>query len=107
MPGLIQHFEDEADGAENKAHQERTDGPLPVQARPENPENKAHRNRRADVRLHALQIDIELRAEQVNERHPEKAENDHGARRDPPEKDELRFSGSGPEFLIEIERYHR
>src|SRR6266403_1807040 len=71
MPGLIQHFENEAQRAEDKTGQQRTDGALPVQARPQNPENEAYRDRRTDVRLHALQIDIKLWAEILDVRHPQ------------------------------------
>src|SRR2546422_60913 len=70
MPGLIEHLENEAHRAEDESCKQRTDSALPVQARPEDPENEAHCNRRADVRLNALQVDIKLRAEEMNERHP-------------------------------------
>src|SRR5256885_16799454 len=64
----------EADRAQHKAGQQRTDGPLRIQPRPQNSQNKARCNRRTDVRLHALQINVELAADQMYERHPRQPE---------------------------------
>src|SRR3981189_1274141 len=107
MPGLVQNFENEADRAEDKTREQRADGSLPVQTRPENSENEAHGNRRTDVRLHALQVDIKLRTEKMYERHPQKAENDHGAGGHSSESDQLQLRGGGAELFVKVQRDHR
>ena len=55
--GFIEHFEDEAPCAHHEAGEERGDRAGSIEPRPQNPEDEADRDRRADVTLHALQID--------------------------------------------------
>ena len=106
MPRLVEQLEDESDCAENKSDQKRADGSLPVQSRPQDAEDEARRNRRADVTLDALQINVKLRAKQMDEWYPEDAENDHRARGESAEKHELPLGRVGLEFLVEVQRHH-
>ena len=55
---------------QHKTGQQRTDGPLRIQPRPKNSQNKARCDGRTNVCLHALQINVELAADQMYERNP-------------------------------------
>src|SRR5271165_3311122 len=104
--GLVQNFHDEADGAEHKADQQGADSPLAVHTRPQNAENKTDSDGRADVSLHALQINPQLGAQAVNKGHPQQAEDHHSASSDAAEKDELGFGGRRADFFVKIQRDH-
>src|ERR1700731_2088942 len=106
MPGLIQYFKNKSRRTQHKTNQQRTDGAFAIQPRPQNSEYETHRNRRTDVRLYALQINVQLRAEQMNEGHPQKSQQHHGASSDASEVHQLLFAGGGPELFIKIERDH-
>src|SRR5205807_5416447 len=56
---------------------------------------------RADVGLYALQIDVELRAEQPDERHPQNAQDDHNRSGDSAEGNQLAFGGRWAQLLVE------
>src|SRR5690242_14594294 len=68
--GTIGELHDEARGAHDEARQQRGDGTGAVKARPQNSENETRRDWRADISLDALQIDVELAADVVDEGHP-------------------------------------
>src|SRR5256885_11413036 len=63
----VHQFENEAHRAQHKARQERRDRPLGIEPGPEDSQNKAGRDWRADVALHALQVNIKLTANQMDE----------------------------------------
>src|SRR6266550_4489105 len=52
-----------------RARRQRRDRPLGIEPGPEDSQNKAGRDRWADVALHALQVNIKLTANQMDERH--------------------------------------
>src|SRR5271165_4606750 len=106
MRGFVQNLHDETDSAERKADQQGTDGTLAIHARPQNAENKTDSDGRADVSLHALQINPQLGAQAVNEGHPQQAEDHHSASSDAAEKDELGFGGRRADFFVKIQRDH-
>src|SRR5690348_1075354 len=106
VAGLIEHLEDEARSAENESHEQRTDGARSVQPRPKNPKDEAGRDGRADISLHALQIDIELRAKKMDEGNPEQPEHDHRTGGHASKKDELPLIRAGNVFLVEVQRDH-
>ena len=66
----VHEFEDEAAAPMTKPVSSELIAPCAVQPRPQNSQDEAGRNGRADVSLHALQINVELAADQVDERHP-------------------------------------
>src|SRR6185369_14449444 len=81
-----------------------SDRSLRVQPRPQNSQDEAGRNGRADVPLHTLQVNIELAADQVNERDPGQTEHNHHAGHHPAETDQLPFARVGLDLFIEVER---
>ena len=58
--GFVEHFDHEPNGAQHESAEQRRDGAGSVEARPQNSQDKADGDRRADVSLHALQINLEL-----------------------------------------------
>ena len=100
----IHQFENEAHRAQHKARQERRDRPLGIEPGPEDSQNKAGRDWRADVALHALQVNIKLTANQMDERHPGQSQNYHEAGHHPAETHELQLGGIRLDLLIEIQR---
>ena len=105
--GFIEHFKNESHRTHHESCEQRRDRSGSVEARPQNSEDEADGDRRADVSLHALQVNPELRAEHVNERNPEQAEQHHHAGRDAAEVDELFLGRGRTEFFVEVERDHR
>src|SRR5229473_203435 len=91
--GTVGELKDEARRAQHKSCQKRGDGTRTIETRPEDSENKACGNRRTDVGLNALQIDVKLAADISNERDPEETEENHHARGDAAEIDELPLRG--------------
>src|ERR1700730_6236188 len=53
--------------------------------------------------VHALQVDVELAADQVNERHPGQSQHHHHTGHDSPEADQLPLGRIRFDFLVEIE----
>src|ERR1700719_31393 len=100
MSGLVQYFKDKTYCAQNKTHQQRTYRALAIQPRPQNSKYETNRDRRANVRLHALQINVQLRAEQMDERYPQKSQQHHGAGSNASEVHQLLFARGGPELFI-------
>src|ERR1700682_638902 len=101
----ISKLKNEARRAQYKTGQERADGACAVEARPEDAENEARGDRRADVGLNALQINIKLAADVSDKRNPEQAEEPHDASGDAAEIDELPFGRLGGNLLVEVESY--
>src|SRR5260370_29055930 len=101
--GAVGELKNEACRAQYKTGQERGDGAGAVKPGQEDSENKARGDRRTDVGLNALQIDVELAADISNERDPEEAEEYHHAGGDAAEIDELLFGGLRTNLLVEIE----
>src|SRR5581483_4638803 len=94
---FVQDFVDEAHGPEDKHDEKRSDRALSVETRPEDAEDEAGGDGRADIGLNALEIDVELGAEEMNEGNPEQAENDHGAGGQAAKEDESDHGGGGVE----------
>src|SRR6478736_4753174 len=100
---FVEDFENKARGTQSESSEQGADGALAIHASPQNSENKADRDRRADIGLHALQINPQLRAEQVDERNPQNAEDNHDAGGDTSESDQLFLGGVGAELLVEVQ----
>src|ERR1700682_490232 len=107
MPRFVQHFKYETHGAQNKSDEQGANCSLSIQSWPENSKDEAHSDGRADICLHALQINIKLRAKQVNEGHPQEPEYNHDARGDSPEVHQLNLTSIRANLLIKIKRNHR
>src|SRR6266478_24788 len=101
--GAVGELKNEACRAQYKTGQERGDGAGAVKPGPEDSENKARGDRRTDVGLNALQINVELAADVPDERNPKEAEENHHAGGDAAEIDKLLFGGLRANLLIEIE----
>src|SRR5260370_3214782 len=99
----VGEFKNEACRAQYKTGQERGDGAGAVKPGPEDSENKARGDRRTDVGLNALQINVELAADVPDERNPKEAEENHHAGGDAAEIDELLLRGLRTNLLIEIQ----
>src|SRR5277367_4025992 len=99
----VRQFEDESCRSQHKAGQQRRNGPRTVQPWPQNPQNKARGDWRADVRLDALQINVKLAADVMNKRNPEKSEHHHETRRDTAEVDELLLRSHRTNLFVEIQ----
>src|SRR4029077_2014694 len=97
----------EADGAQKETREKRRDGSCPVQAWTENSENETGRDGRTDVGLDALQVNVELAADEVDEGDPEQSEQDHETGGDAAEVDQLALGGLGADFLIKIQGHQR
>ena len=104
---FVQHFENKTRRTKHESSQERADRPLSIHAGPENPKNKANGNRRTDIRLHALQIDVQFSAEEVNEGNPQQAQQNHAASGNSSEGNQLAFRGLRAYLLVEIQGYQR
>src|SRR5579864_6236 len=98
------NFQDKTRGAKNETRKERGDGARSVEPRPQDSENEASGDGRADVGLDALQVDVELAADVVDEGDPEEAEQHHDSGGDAPEIDELALGGLRTDFLVKVER---
>src|SRR6266446_4639200 len=101
--GAVGELKNEACRAQYKTGQERGDGAGAVKPGPEDSENKARGDRRTDVGLNALQINVELAADVPDERNPKEAEENHHAGGDAAEIDELLLRGLRTNLLIEIQ----
>ncbi len=77
--------------------------PCAFSLRPQDSQDEAGRNGRADVSLHALQIDVELAADQMDERHPRESEHHHHSGHHAAEADQLALSRIRLDLLIEVE----
>ena len=107
VPRFVEDLEDESQRTERKPAQEGRNRARAVHTRPENAEDEAHGDRRADVGLNRLQVDEQLRADQSDERHPQHAEQHEHARGGPAEVHELPLVGVRRDLLVEIERHQR
>src|ERR1700676_920070 len=105
--GAISKLKNEARRAQYKAGQERADGACAVEARPEDAKNKARGDRRADIGLNALQVNVKLAADVSDERNPEQAEEHHDACGDAAEIDELLLGRLGTNLFVEVESDER
>src|SRR5260370_8293320 len=101
----VGELKDETSRAQHKSCQKRGDGTRTIETWPEDSENKACGNRRTDVSLNALQIDVKLSADISNERDPEEAEQNHHAGAEPAEIDELRLRGLRANRLLPVQRH--
>src|SRR6266478_525683 len=99
----IGELENETCRAQHKAGQEGCDGARAVKPGPKDSENKARGDRRTDIGLNALQIDVELAADAPDERNPEETEEHHHASGDASEIDQLLFGGLRANLLIEVQ----
>src|SRR5206468_2400599 len=99
---FVDDFEDESNRSENEPAEKRGERADAVHARPENPEDETDGNRRTDVRLHRLQIDEQLRADQADEGHPQDTEQHEESGRRATEIDKLPFGGPRRDFLVEV-----
>src|SRR5260370_39983225 len=107
MPRFVQHFENKPYRAEDEPRQKRTDGALAIQPRPEDAEDKADRDRRADGGLQALQVEPELVAQQMNVGNPQTAQNYHDDGSDATKEDEVGFVREWVAVFVELAREHR
>src|SRR6266849_474705 len=103
--GTIGKLEDEPRGSHHKASQKGRDRPQSIQARPQDSEDKAGSDGRADISLDALEVNVEFAADAVNERNPQQTQQHHEAGRDAAEIDELPLGGLGADLLVEIQSY--
>src|SRR2546430_15404911 len=98
--GTIGELHYESRSAHNEARQQRSDGPGAVKARPQDSKDETGGDWRADVGLEALQIDVELAADVVNERNPKQSEQNHNASRHAPEIYQILLRGLRTELLV-------
>src|SRR5260370_42332911 len=98
--GAVGELKNEACRAQYKTGQERGDGAGAVKPGPEDSENKARGDRRTDISLNALQVDVELAADVSNERNPEQAEENHDTGGEAAEIDKLLLGGLRSNHLI-------
>src|SRR5712672_3059572 len=78
--GAIRNLQNETGGPQYKAGHERRNGARSVHTWPQDSQDKASGNRRADISLNALQVNIELAADEVDKGDPQQAEQHHHAR---------------------------
>src|SRR5438876_6985486 len=98
----IHQLQDETSRAHHESGQQRSNRALSIQPRPQNSQDEAGRNRRADVSLYTLQVDVKLAADQVDERNPCQSENYHDASHYSTKAYELPFGRVGLDFLVEV-----
>src|SRR5260370_16455478 len=79
--GATGKYHDEARGAHDEANKKRRNGARSVKPGPQDSQDEAGRDWRANISLHALQIDVKLAADLVDERHPQQAQPNHHSRR--------------------------
>src|SRR5260370_24313708 len=101
--GEISEFHDKARSAHEEAGKEGRDGARGLKSRPQDSEYETSRDGRADIGLHALQVDIELAADVVDEWDPQQAQQHHDAGRNSSKIYKLFLGSLRPELLIKIE----
>ncbi len=101
--GAIGDFQNESRGAQDEAGKKRRNGARSVHAGPQNSQDKTSGDRRTDIGLHALQIDVELTADVMDKRDPQQAQHHHHSRGHPAKIYELLLGSLRPELLVKIE----
>src|SRR5271157_4444226 len=98
----IRKFENETRRTHHKASHQRGNRARAVQSRPQDSEHETRGDWRADISLDALQINVELAADVVDERNPEQAKQHHETCGDAAEINELALGSLRTNLFIEI-----
>ena len=88
--------------AEHKTSPQRCQRSLAIETGEEDTEQEAGGNRRGDVGLHALQIDVELGRDVLHERDPDQPKEHQDHRRHASDEDQPRFRCIGAPLPIDV-----
>src|SRR5258708_31366457 len=105
--GAISDFQNESRSAHDKAGKERGNRTRSIKTRPQDSQDEASGDWRADIGLHTLQVNVELAADVMDERNPQQTEQHHDASGNSPEIYELFFRSLRAKLLVEIESDQR